>query len=348
MTRPPSRARLLLIGLLLVGPWACNSPSTPSILLPPGESSTGSLSGTVVKYGGSPPVAGATLIGGGRLATTDAQGNFALNGLPTAGVAAVTVDLNGYLFRSVPFNLGASRTGVTIDLLQDAPPFSLPYYRSLARNGYESAQLQGLDPWTVNPSFYVNMRVSGALGLRMTEAIVDEIQRVITASVPELSGGRLRVAAFERGDGARDPVSGWVNVSFFEQGTVFGQSSVGGNMGTMQLRSFQVSGSNPNTNPNNCFSPEVQVVDHEITHTMGYWHTANTLGDTLSGIGCPGVGRPEHVRYHGAVMYSRPPGNRDPDLDPLESARSTAPVRALPPMAYCPASIWELTPRGRN
>ncbi len=342
MSDPVARSLPGVFGTLLLtaGLAACDGPATPSILLPPGQADTGSLAGTLVRYTDSTPIASATLIGGGRIGSTDAQGRFSLTGLPTTGVAAVTVDLPGFLFRSVPFTLSGARTGLTIDLLQEALPFSLPYYRALARNGYESSQLQALNPWTVNPSFYVNMQVAGASGLRMTEAVVDEMQRVITASIPELTGGRRRVAAFERGDVVRERVAGWVNITFFEQGDVFGRSSVGGNSGTIELRSFQLSGSNPNTNPNSCFSPEVQVLDHEITHTMGFWHTPDTLGDSLTGLGCPGSGRPEHVRYHAAVMYSRPPGNRDPDVDPSEAARSTAPTSALPPMVSCPVTLF--------
>jgi hypothetical protein len=322
--------------LAVLGVTGCGAPSTPSIFTPPAESSTASLSGTLVKYGSNTPIAGATVIGGGRLATTDAQGRFALTSLPASGVAAVTVGPAGFLFRSVSYTLSAARSGLTIDAIEDTAPFSLLFYRMLARNGYESTILEVTNPWTMNPNFYVNMQIVGSNGMRMTDAVVDQMQRVVAVSIPELTGGRLRIGAFERGDTAREPQAGWVNITFYDQLDVFGRSTVGGNTGSMQIRSFLISGSNPNTNPNNCFSPEVQVIDHEITHTMGYWHTADSLTDTLSGPGCPGT-RPDYVKYHAALMYSRPPGNRDPDVDPSDSARSLAPVSAIPPEVSCPS-----------
>jgi hypothetical protein len=332
--------RTVFCVLGLLGLTACGGPSTPSIFTPPAESSTASLSGTLVKYGTSTPVAGATLIAGGRIASTDAQGRFSLTSLPASGVAAVTIGPAGFLFRSVPFTLAATRAGLTIDLIEDAPPFSLPFYRALVRNGYESTVLAVTSAWTMSPNFYVNMQVVGTSGQRMTDAIVDEMQRVVTASIPELSGGRIHVGAFERGDIVREQLPGWVNITFFDQLDVFGRSSVGGNSGSMQIRSFLLSGSNSNTNPNNCFSPEVQVIDHEITHTMGFWHTPDALVDTLSGPGCPGSNRPDYVKYHAALMYSRPPGNRDPDIDPSDAVRSLAPVSAMPPEVSCPASFF--------
>lgn len=326
---------LLLVPTLAA---ACGgSPSTPTLLAGAG-SSPGEVSGTVIKYQDGTPMAGVTVTSGGRAARTDAQGRFTLAGLGDSGTATLTANPAGYLFRGVNVALAAARSGLTLDLLQDAPPFSLSFYREFVRDATESLALSPTAPWTMNPSFYVKRTVDGTSNYRVNDDVIDRIRDVIAGSIPELSGGRLRLAAFERGDDPRPAADGWVNLTFFEQGDTFGRSSVGGNSGTMFIRYFL--SSNPNTNPYNCYTPEVQVVDHEITHTMGYWHTSNTFADTFSGEGCPGSGRPDYVRYHAKVMYSRPKGNRDPDIDPADAIFASAPAPLERWLVDCPARVF--------
>src|SRR5262249_3300205 len=107
---------------------------------------------------------------------------------------------------------------------------------------------------------------------------------------------------------------------------------------TIQYDPVQVSTST--SNPYNCSSIPLQVADHEITHTMGYWHTDNVLVDTFSGTGCPGSGRPEKTRFHAAVAYSRPVGNVDPDVDPSSSAHARASGAASHPVVLCDFSAF--------
>jgi hypothetical protein len=317
---------------------SCGSQTTPTLFTTNGNAG-GSLSGVLVRYGDGAPLAGVTVLTGGRAALTDAQGRFQLNGIADSGTTRITVSPDGYLSRGLTVALAPARSGVTVDVIQDATPFSSAFYRQFVRNGWESLTLTPTAPWTVNPNFYVKMTVEGTTGYRMTDDVADRIRDVIAASVPELSGGKLRMAAFERGDATRAAADGWVNITFFEQLDSFGRSSVGGDSGTMSIRYFV--SSNPNTNPYNCYTPEVQWVDHEITHTMGYWHTQNSLVDTFSGNGCPGSGRPDYVVHHARVMYSRPKGNRDPDLDPTDAVLSTAPGRTTATATVaCPAGVF--------
>jgi len=293
---------------------ACGSQSS---LAPSGGDKTGTISGTVVKYGSAAPVQGATVLFAGVGAITDAQGRFLLTGVPAAGDAVVTVSAPGHLLRGAALGLAGGVSSVTIDTIAETPPFSLEFYRQFVRDGFEQFSLRTTAKWTRAPSFYFKTTVETS-GIVVPDATIDRIQEVFTRSVPELSGGRFQVAAFERGPDARPPAEGWVNVTFHDQlGVSFGTSSVGGNTGTIAIRFGMVSTST--TNPYNCATPEVGVADHEITHTMGYWHTANVLADTFSGEGCPGT-RPDYVRYHAALMYSRPVGNRDPDIDAAGSS----------------------------
>ena len=317
--------RSLVIALVASATIACGGTENP--FTPPTNPSDGSgtVSGTLLSYGDRTPLSGASVVIGQTIATTDAQGKFALPNLPGSGAGIITANAPGYVFRGFGVSLSQVPPNLTIDILRDTPPFSLQFYRFWARNGYESPELQATKPWTRSPSFYVRMVVVGpTTTTRVDPAVVDRIRDLFEKSVPELSGGRFRVAAFETGDAERPAEEGWVNLTFYSQlGSAFGTSTVGGNSGTMSIRYGIVS--NPTTNPTNCMTPEVSIADHEITHTMGFWHTPDIFGDTFSGPGCPGAPRPDYIRYHSAVMYSRPVGNRDPDVDPVPATGVQAP-----------------------
>jgi len=327
--------RCVTVVFLLTATATCGGNNETNPLFgPSGLSRNGSISGTVVRYGDQTPLPGVSLLLAGVATTSDAEGRFTINNVPDSGSGAITAQPAGYVFRAAPFALAPQRTGVVLDVIQDASPFSLPFYRALVRNGYESTNMQPTKPWTVSPSFYVKTTVEGSTDV-VSPAILEDMRRLFANSIPELTGGRLQLAAFESGTTARTAEPGWVMITFYSQLSVFGQSTVGGNQGTMQLRYFL--SSNPNTNPANCFSPEIYVADHEIVHTMGFWHTPEVLSDSFSGPGCPGSGRPAHTRYHAAVMYARPAGNTDPDVDPPTAIRAQAPAGygGRPPEVSC-------------
>ena len=314
--------RYLAIVLVLLAAiaTACDNESPGPSLLPdlptPGA---GTMTGTAVHYEGGAPLSGATVVLAGIVVRTDAQGRFTLNNVPEAGTASITVTAPGYVFRGAPFVLAPNRD-VRIDVLQDAAPFSLEYYRQWVRNGANATTFTTTRPWTVNPNFYLRRTMDDGTAV-VPDSVIDEIRRVIAASIPDLSGNRIQMGVFEVGDVARPVETGWVNITFSAATSFFGQSTVGGNSGTIHLRYF-AGASNPITNPRNCSSAEVATIDHEITHTMGFWHTTQIETDSFSGPGCPGNNRPDFVRYHSAVMYSRPVGNLDPDVDPPGSAQT--------------------------
>lgn len=320
---------------VLAASAACGGggPTTPGTFGPPaGGNTSGSISGTLVGHDSRTAIAGATVLFAGVATTTDASGRFSLNNVPSSGVGVVTLNAEGHVFRGVAVTLGAGRTGLVIDAIRDAAPFSFAFYRAFVRNNYESAVMQPIARWTRDPNFYLKTTVE-TTGVVVPDPMIAKMRDVIANSIPDLSGGQLKMGAFETGPDTREAADGWVTITFYPElsGGGFGRSSVGGNTGFIQLRFGMVS--SPTTNPYNCLTPEVGVLDHEITHTMGFWHTQDVFVDSFSGEGCPGSGRPAHVRYHAAVAYSRPVGNQDPDVDPVESAQV---ARAAPgPTVSC-------------
>ena len=233
----------LVIAVVVSATIACGSSSNP--LAPPTDPPAGSrtVSGTLVSYGDRAPMVGASVVIGQTVATTDAQGKFSLPNLPASGAGIITASASGFVFRGFGVSLSQVPADLTIDILRDAPPFSALFYKMWVRNAYESTNIEVTKPWTRSPSFYVRMIVSGATTpTRVDPAVVDRIRDLFEKSVPELSGGRFRVAAFETGDEERPIEDGWVNLTFYAQlGNAFGTATVGGNSGTMSIRYGMVS-----------------------------------------------------------------------------------------------------------
>lgn len=277
-------------------------------------------------------------------AMSDAQGNFRVDDVP-AGPVFVSITAPGYLNYRTKLNVSASREDVSWTLIPDAPPFSLGFYRQFARGGFEGPH-QPLRPRTIAPSFYFIDRTVDR-GEPVPDALMAAIRANFRRAVPELSAGRFQVAGFDRGPTRLALPRGWVTVEFFSEefaGRFAGYATIGGDSGVIRLRL------EPEWDASrdflNCGWAALNVADHEIVHTMGYWHTDATYDDFHSGEGCPGSGRRERVQVHAAVMYSRAPGNVDVDQDG-EMAASQTTSTAQPPFALCGQDVILRSRAGR-
>jgi hypothetical protein len=284
-----------------------------------------------------------------------------------AGTLFATMTSPGYLTRETVIQVASASSSVSMDMIANTPPFSLDFYRQFARGGLDAPlALQALKPWTVPPAFFIRT-VTQDTGETVTSPIITGITRVILQSVPELTGGRLS-ARIETGSDDRSVQTGFVIIHFVHDralipgqpsgfevgGLVAGSSTVGGNAGLITLQYDPAIDAQGLYNPLACESFTVVTMDHEIVHAMGFYHTATTFDDFHSGVGCPGGGRPERVRYHAAIAYSRPPGNLDPDRDlstyysvngyRLQAMRLLNDLRTRVIYPYCPTSaptlIW--------
>jgi len=283
------------------------------------------ITGFVGRHRNGLPVPGATVTFGTVSSVTGIDGRFSLSGAGVVGPAFLRISAPGYLERGTWVDVPASGGPVVVDVIEDAPPFSLSFYRQLARNGHQApTRMNALVTWTVAPSFYVKTTTQDT-GEAVPSDVVDEVVRVLVNSVPALSGGRWDVRTVEQGNAPRSIAHGWVNVLFFRdvQGAI-GRATIGGNQGYIELTHDPDRGGaaeprsagalTPASHVSGCHSFAANIAEHEVMHTMGFSHTDDVSGDFYTP-DCSGSNRADRVLHHAAVAYSRPCGNMDEDID---------------------------------
>jgi len=159
------------------------TPTTPST--PPASASVrGILTRTV--EGGS--AAGATLSAGGMTARSAADGSFALD-LP-AGEHRITVSGPGIVERTT--TIRAPNGTLALDAIPTGGPWTLGFYRELARNGAGGGELEPLIPWDSEPTFFIDARPEPTTGAEIPTETIDFVREAIRITVPLLSAGRYR------------------------------------------------------------------------------------------------------------------------------------------------------------
>jgi hypothetical protein len=306
-----------------------------AVPVPSPVSPTESFAGTVLRYQDGAPVAGATVRYGTNEAVSGADGTFTLAGVDS-GPVFLRSSAPGYLERETWIQIGEPGMPVRLEMIQDADPFSLLYYRQFARAAYDDpgGRLAELRPWQVSPSFYIKTTLED-VDDELPPELLPRLIELFEHSVPVLSGGRFRVSTVEVGSESRPQTAGWVNVWFYRhiEGAL-GRATIGGDSGHIRLTYDPEREQRSTGAPAPCGSLVLDIADHEIVHTMGFWHTdldAVPPRPSFHSAYCDGASRPDYVRYHAAVAYSRPRGNLDEDRDPV------IPVTALRPAGLTPA-----------
>lgn len=254
-------------------------------------------------------------------AWTDAEGRFSLQG---SGIVNGSVELlvkhPSFVTRTAYAAWAQSRDNLALDLIRDAPPFSLSFYRDMVRGLYYRGHSTGILRWPVEPKWYIATVVEDT-GLSISSAELAHVIERIRAGVPAWTGGRFAASVIETGTNpGTDRGAGWIRVRFEERarnagvlgGNYCGYADVGTGPnasppgGIMMVRGCMYRGSALGT----------ITFMHEIGHAMGFSHLA-TFGYVMSDK--RGSSEPtfptEAERYHAAIAYSRPWGNIDPDVD---------------------------------
>lgn len=270
------------------------------------------------------PVAGALLTPSWGLtpATAGADGSYSLGAVQSPPTAPydLTISADGFVARKVWVNRQpGARTGLNLDLIRNAAPFSMDFYRQLVRGAFDS---EGA-PWSVlrlstAPTFYV--RTVDQNGRAIEPEVISVILEAINRAVPPYTGGRYS-ASIDSGTDARASQPGLVIVNIVrnpEDDETCGWAYIGRTAGEITLhndicscRSVKISG---------------HTVMHEVGHALGFFHV-DDLGSVMYPVvpgRCPAGEVSAAELYHAAIAYSRPRGNTEPDDDPSSGPFATS------------------------
>ena len=329
--------------ILIVGPCLCLScgdgtgPVSPQAA--PGlgatDPSTNRLEGLVVGTTSDRPVGGARVTLSGASVTTGADGRFSVAVSSSTGVIEASVRADGHVTRRL--FVRPSDTEVRLDVIETGGLWNLEFYRELARNGAGGGSLLALNPWTVEPSFYIDRRPEAGQNRAIPDGAVAAVELAIHTVVPLLTLGRFSGSEIEIGmEPPPDQTAGAVVIRWnpVEVAEVAGAAAaftrgVGGNSSVVVIRTLE----------------DTEAIFHELGHVLGLYHPLSSLRPShMFGAGTPA--RPYFTDwdvFHANITYRRPPGNEDIDEDPpgfVINDRTLGSGRgAEPTLVACPAAM---------
>jgi len=275
-----------------------------------------SIAGSVVETAAHQKVSGATIKPSWNLApvVTNNDGGYLLgsNGIVPPSPSKLTISADGFVTREQWVTVQAQRTDVTLDLIRNAAPFSMDFYRQLARGSYD--QDGGPYPllrWSQQPKFY--LKTTDQLNRSIASEVIATIRDAVTRAVPLWTGNQYQ-AYLETGSDVRLSTPGWINIVISSdpgERVTCGQSYIGRDPGEIDL----------NINPVcSCGAVKIPglVVVHEVGHALGFFHVSDkksVMYPQAPG-NCPLGDLSVDERYHAAIAYQRPRGNVEPDIDP--------------------------------
>jgi hypothetical protein len=214
------------------------------------------------------------------------------------------------------------RTGVVLDAIRTRPPFSLEFYQQFVRGTYDATGAPFANfRWMEAPRFYV--KTVDQNGRAIEPEVLVVVREALGRAVREFTAGKLAAAAIESGVEARPPQQGWINVDIRRdpnEPTTCGFANIGANPGSITL----------NNDVCSCGSNKIPgaLVLHEVGHALGFFHVPDRkslMYPFLPG-NCPAGELSAAEKFHAAIAYSRPRGNRDPDSDPPAGEFIAAPA----------------------
>ena len=240
-------------------------------------------------------------------ARSGADGSFALD-LP-AGDHRLTVSGPGIVERTT--TIRAPNVGLALDVIPAGGPWNLDFYREIARNGGRgrragTAHPLGFRAYLLHRRPARNPRPAPRFRPRPSTSC----GRPSASRLPLLSGGRFRG---ERIEVTREPpadmtpgtvILRWNAAEVSERAETANAFAyrVGGDANVVVFRHI----------------PETWAVHHEIGHVMGLYHPLGGLRP--SHMWYSGELEPPHFTewdiFHAQVVYARPAGNTDVDVDP--------------------------------
>jgi len=166
----------------------------------------------------------------------------------------------GYITRETTIQTTTSR----IDIIRDAAPFSLTFYRQFARDGFEQPHaLDVVRSLRQAPAFYLQTK-------GLSADVVRSLESAARAVVPMFTGSTFTVATFETGTELRPRQNGWIVVDTHDDSSESancGQAYPGAPDGSIWINTSQT-----------CYRNTDMLLStfaHEIGHALGFSHVDN-------------------------------------------------------------------------
>lgn len=322
-------AVLLALSGAACGGGAASTPTAPTATITPvpapSTPTTVTLSGKITATVSGRPLADVTVsIDGYPPAKTDASGAFRFTVPNEVKTYRISASGSAIVSRDVYAKVSGNGS-VAFDAIELADRFNQTFYAQLLRDGLEGTGREPLKRWTKNPMIY--LRTVDDRGRAIGSATLAAIESVFSESAPLATGGKLRVAGYERGTGDRTGQAGWITVRFTSAGTwtYCGHADVGVEGGTID---FNLGGLPDGRTCRVCPSAsevDVNLIRHEFGHALGFYHVSDR-GSAMTADWYNTCQTPFSAAeiLHGSIAYSRPVGNLSPDADPESAASSAA------------------------
>jgi hypothetical protein len=309
------------------GGGSSSTPSAPTAPTPAPQPTAWSVAGQLVETVGGQAVGSARIAPTWDLAalTTGADGAYSLSSTVNPPTNPYRLSISGSDIVSRDLWVGwqsGARTGVTLDVIRDRPPFSMQFYRQFVRGTYDaSGAPYAVLRWMESPRFYV--KTIDQNGRAIEPEVMAVVLEAIPRAVAEFSAGRLSVATLETGTESRTTATGWIIVNIRRdpnERQTCGFANIGATAGSITL----------NNDVCSCGSNKIPgaLVLHEVGHALGFFHVPDrnsVMYPFLPG-NCPAGTLSAAEKYHAAIAYSRPRGNLEPDNDPSSRQFITAPA----------------------